>query len=453
PDPSFVPKVKLLKADLHLRLEQYDQSSVAYQDVVESFEPVKVQMNEFTARNDNVKAFFESLVEKDIGGAEPEYLPPIVKQWVQENNTLEDAKLTLSDLQMIRDDIDDSRDTLDQIEARLSSGARVKSFPKLAEGLSVGIEVESRLIDLREAMLDREYQLLKSELNAAEQQEWASLQERTEEMEAKYDEMPKTRQEVQQRSERLEERFEELRSALDDVSYEIETQQKQLEAIDTYLEDNPDHGFSEAELDKIAAQKRALRQNLGELKTVRKDLQQEVAVARQQVGVGDQVSDMEGRVRKRYLEQLARQRSFLNSIRSRADSGSRQGLEDIQSARRILPGIESQLEGFFRKMNELVGEKTKGLRQSLLNERQMLARLDNQAATLMADSKDVTAGAAYASFMAVKRDFDQIILRGDVGLIDVAWRKKEDQTNDINQLFEDRTAQLKALQESFEEIR
>lgn len=453
PDPTFVPKVKLLKADLHLRLEQYSRSEVAYEDVVETFEPVKTQMTEFTSRNENVRAFFESLVERDIGGAEPEYLPEIVKEWVQENDTLSDAKLTLSDLQMIRDDLQDSRNTLEQVEARLGSGARIQSFPKLAEGLSVGIEVESRLIDLREAMLEREYKLLQAQMNQAEKQEWGSLQQKAEKLETQYDEMPKTRQEVQARSERLNARFEKLRNVLDDVSYEIQTQQEQLAAIDTYLENNPDHGFTDAELDEIADKKQALRRNLNELKQFRKQLQQQVAVARQQIGVGDEVTDMESRVRERYRGQLARQRSFLNSIRSRANGTNRQALEDIASARRVLPGVETRLEGFFRKMNSLVEDKTQGLQQSLKNERQMLSRLDSQLETLLAESKQVTAGAAYASFVSVKRDFDQIILRGDVGLIDVAWRKKEDQTKEINQLFEDRTAELKALQESFEEIR
>lgn len=453
PDPTFVPKVKLLKADLHLRLEQYERSEVAYEDVVSTFQPVKTQMNEFVARNDNVKAFFSSLVEKDVGGAEPEYVPPIVKQWVEENDTLAAAKLTLSDLQAIREDIDESRNTLDQIEARLGSGARIQSFPKLAEGLSVGIEVENRLIDLREAMLEREYELLESKMTDAERQEWAQLEARAEDIERKYDEMPKTRQEVRERGERVTTRFDRLRSTLDDISYEIDTQEEQLEAIDAYLDNNPDHGFTEEELDEIAEKKRTLEKRVSELKELRKELQQQVAVARQQVGVGDEVTDMESRVRQRYREQLSQQRNFLSSIRSRANGAQQQELRTIASARRKLPEIESRLEGFFRKMNGLVGDKTQGLRQSVRNERRMLDRLDNSIETLIVDAKDVTAGAAYASFVAVKRDFDQIILRGDVGLVDVAWRKKEDKTKDINQLFENRTAELKALQESFEEIR
>ena len=135
-------------------------------------------------------------------------------------------------------------------------------------------------------------------------------------------------------------------------------------------------------------------------------------------------------------------------------NGSRASeLENIKQARRSLPKVESRLDGFIQRMNELVGKKTSDLRRSVRNEKKMLDRLEKQLDQQIAQARKVTAGAAYASFVSVKGEFDQIIMRGDVGLLDVAWRKKEDMSQRINQLFEDRTAELKNLSESFEEIR
>jgi len=57
------------------------------------------------------------------------------------------------------------------------------------------------------------------------------------------------------------------------------------------------------------------------------------------------------------------------------------------------------------------------------------------------------------NYQAVGRQFEEIILRGHVGLIDVSWRKKESVTTEINQLFENRASELQLLRDAFQDVR
>ena len=60
---------------------------------------------------------------------------------------------------------------------------------------------------------------------------------------------------------------------------------------------------------------------------------------------------------------------------------------------------------------------------------------------------------AYVNFMKARAEYTEIVLRGEVGIIDVVWKKKEDMSEKISKLFEDRTSELNLLQEAFEEVR
>ncbi|MFP4597144.1 MAG: tetratricopeptide repeat protein [Persicimonas sp.] len=453
PDPTFVPKVKLLKADLHLRLQQYERAKATYDDVVGSFTPVKDELEEFTDQKQDLRAFFEELVEAEMRGERPRYMPRLVQQWIEGSEELDQAKLNVSDLARVRRDIEASYSDLEQMEARLESGARVESFPALAEGMALAVEVESRLVSLRQDMIEEQYNVLSSKMTDTQEQEWERLEAQVSKLRERYKEMPKSQADVRERARHIEERFTQLRRNLDEVTFQIDNQSEQLDAIDDYLDDPDRHSFSAEEMRELEEKRAEARATISQLRDLKAALQQETEVARQRVGMGDEAMVREQQVRKQYRRKLAEQREFLEQVDTRGSADGSQQLEELQQARQILPRVESRLQGFFSRMNELVGERADELTRDLVSERKMLTMLDQEVASLMGESKQVTAVLAYHSFQQVKRDFQDLIMRGDIGLIDVAWQKKEDTTRSINQLFEDRTAELKTLQEAFDEVR
>ncbi len=449
PDPTFVPKVKLLKADLLLRLQQYDLARAGYTDVVNTFTPVKKELETFVADTRDLENFFDDLVEAQVRGERPAYMPQLVQQWVDESNVLEDVKLTVADLANVRASIDSSYADIEQMEARVESGAHIESFPKLAEGMRVAVELESRVVSLRQDMIEAQHELLSASMSPAEKQQWKELEAKGAKLRKAYESMPKTRAQVMERSERVERRFDMLRSTLDEVTFEIDRQREELDAIESYVSQNE---FTPEQLRAIDKKKAEARKTLASLRKLQSQIRQEIDVARQRVGLGDKVTTREQSIRDEYRQVLARQREFLERLQGGA-SGSQAKLEQLQAARLVLPTLESKLKAYFTRMNEVVGDRTQELRHDLAAERKMLEMLDKEVAHLMGQSKEVTAAVAHQGFMTIRQDFHDIIMRGDIGLIDVAWQKKEDMTQRINQLFEDRTAELKTLQEAFEEVR
>ena len=59
---------------------------------------------------------------------------------------------------------------------------------------------------------------------------------------------------------------------------------------------------------------------------------------------------------------------------------------------------------------------------------------------------------AYNSFARVEKQFFDLILKAQVGVVDAAWTQKKERTDAITALENERRAQLKALQDEFSEV-
>jgi hypothetical protein len=76
---------------------------------------------------------------------------------------------------------------------------------------------------------------------------------------------------------------------------------------------------------------------------------------------------------------------------------------------------------------------------------------DQQAAmdALVADSRDVIGRIAFRSFSAVRAQFYKLVLKADVGVIDVAWSRKRERLEKIQQLAQEKAAELDVLDRDY----
>ena len=453
PDKTFIPEIRLLKADLMLRLDEYEDAKTAYRNASETFEPIQSSMVRFIDRGETVREYFKKLVEQEFKGQDPTYLPEDVREYVDEDVEMRDVRLTVEDINRLEDEVETTQAAIEEIEARLGSGSRVRSFPRIAEGISVGIELESQLVELREKLLKKEYELLKPQMSQAERETWNRMRKQMQDVQKRYEAAPHTRQEVQAREEFLGKEFGQMRAELDRLSRQIDGQRQQLKDINRFVRENLEGTMSQKRRQRIEELRAEVRNNIRQLEQREKAMRQELAVSRQKMGVGDAVTDKERALRQRYKNLLADRRAFLERFHDRVTASRRDSLDRIEQAWSQLPPVDERLQSFFTEMNSIASEKAADLRETIARERQMLDRRRERLANLRDSAEGTIAGMAMRNYAEVKNKFDQIVLRGDVGLIDVAWREKEGMTDKIDQLRENRRSELEALRDSFEEVR
>jgi hypothetical protein len=70
----------------------------------------------------------------------------------------------------------------------------------------------------------------------------------------------------------------------------------------------------------------------------------------------------------------------------------------------------------------------------------------------MGDTKNLVGRIALNSFKRVQKQFYHLILKADVGIIDVAWDRKTDKSKQIQKLAQEKSHQLKLLDQDFAEV-
>ena len=114
--------------------------------------------------------------------------------------------------------------------------------------------------------------------------------------------------------------------------------------------------------------------------------------------------------------------------------------------------VESQLGERDVAVEAVVNERTADMKRIVDEESGKLAGYRDQMAALSTESEDVVGGVAYASFEAVRHRFYDLVLRSDVGRIDVAWGTREEHRMRVDNLTRERASQMQAIDDEYREI-
>ncbi|MEC9439817.1 MAG: tetratricopeptide repeat protein [Myxococcota bacterium] len=458
PDPETYTRALLLKADLAMRVDDYDTALESYETVLERFEPVRQQLDDFAKEHEDLRGFFRSLVREDLTLDVPEGLPTIrtdfkalpPEKWLTQDEKLEQARQLIDDVGLARVNLLSAFDDLEQIEARLNSGAAVKSFPKLAEGMALVTELESQLINVQRLLVSKLSASISPSLTGADKATWDAIRQDLDMLEARYKVIPEDAEALKEREKQVSKDFQRLREQLNEVGYSIDQVRAELTAIETYmqLQDVP---LSEEERAEVDALREELRQTIKALEDEQVRLRAEIARARESVGAGDVVSVPERSLRQLYMGKLAEASDFLLTKRSLAKNPSE--LAQIERLRGQIPPLYGRISSYYVQMDGIVGTKADEVRKTLANLRKVLQTQSGELDLVTQDSKGFAGDVALQTFVNRREQFTGIVLRADVGKIDVLFQSKEDSTNKINDLFQKRTNELRALQEAFEEVR
>ena len=443
-NPNLIAEANLLRADLSLRLKEYDAALVDYETVINKFSPLSVEMNTFTAQHKNIDDFFTALVRDEFAGVESD-LPPLVKKWTANDPKMKKSMQTLKDVKVIEDDIAYSFRLLDEMDARLGSSSKVMSVPELAEGLMQGIDAENRIITIQRKLVDRQAELVT--MTGASKAQWLTKLDTLNSMQSLFQELPQTRADITERDNAKLKEFTDMRKTLDDISFEIKNQKAQIEALDNYMSERFGRKLTETEKVEFPAYREKLRKEVADTISKKAELEAGLSNAKASLRASNDLAATETVIRDNYRAKLKEAQMFLSQF------GTSSELTQIKASQDMIPGHEQRLKAFYAQLDTYAETALVEIRAEVAKQRALESSYKESVAQLMSARNSGAGTLAYINFMAARRQFNETVLKGDVGIIDVVWERKDDRSNKIGQMFEDRANQLKRLQESFDEVR
>ncbi len=97
-------------------------------------------------------------------------------------------------------------------------------------------------------------------------------------------------------------------------------------------------------------------------------------------------------------------------------------------------------------------KKGNEIRDKVLAEQALLQEYNGDVTRASGDARQLVGRIAFDSFRRVRGQFYDLVLKADVGVVDVAFTRKRDKTADIQTMAAQKERELKALDDEFKEV-
>ncbi len=446
PQSTNTPTVRILEGNLRIRKAQmlrlaevtgtrntgetsspgaeYDKAEKIFTETHDAYHPSYIALTKMVDGSLNPASFIDQISQRNTRVTqEATPIPEAAAQWLREQPEVQRVVGVETDLAQIQSDIDSAEATIGRLEGVLATGDRLTLYPALASRRMRIAAIQHDLIRMRNEMADAQIRAGANGGSAtgsrkALAQEYATLGD----PEAAY---------AQRRGDESR-GYDQLGAKSAEVSGALMATQAMSVALRKYAIDVDMPADQKAtmtkELDDAAREARAIEDELAEV-------DKEIVLGKDLAGVGDQDILRARELRARLVAaQDAEERAFGGKAHPQAERAARLAATLTQADQQIDRLVE---QGIAEVKNTLVQE-----RQNLTEYKQLLADYE-------AEARGVGSDVLAASFQDVKAKFEDVIVRTDVGAVDVAWSKKEDSDDDYKRLNLARSRDLKQLKDEF----
>lgn len=447
-DSIVAPEARILRAHLYLKLSRYTDAAQTYKDVINTYAPVRDEVDALLKLHDDpVKYFDDLLAQNDKDFDVTSLLPPAAARWATTQQDVAEAMRVTTDLGTSRRGVTESNQLAEQIlKAIDEKGAN--AFPVLQEGYSKAEAVDATLTRDSQQLIEAEQQLLVGKLGDLAAQLDAAHRER-QALQEKFNALPKSEQDVAERKARYMHRLDSLDRAAFDLQNQINGLQAMLNAIEKWVVDTrKDRTPDPAAEKKFLANVKDVRGAVTELADAVAEVRQ--SIKDEKLRSGNATAD--DQVRADYQTALDKEKGLLAQAATRLDAND-------QATQARIAGLQKQIEAYRARvasaklqLQTAVANKAENVRKLVAAEQQKLRGYSGEVDSVASDARNLVGRIAFDSFKRVRKQFYDLVLKADVGMVDVAWTKKQDDTDKIQELSKQKDKELKSLDDEFKEV-
>lgn len=451
-DSPVAPEAQLLQGNLELQLGRHDNAYETFADVVRKLSPVRDQILAVVQRPDPV-AYFDELLKKREGALDiTTLLPRPAQSWVAVDREIEVARSISGELDQGQVDLRESEQLISKMLDVLKV-ARVNHFPQFQEGAQHAVQVSNALTALEGQLVRLQMALLGDDLPEPLRQRLALLEAERAELDLKFKNLPTTEAQYEARQERFLKRVAELEEKSFDLRRQVDGMRAELVGMRKYWDDTKkQRRVSRAADAERQSEFEQYLQLIGQLEEARVEINRQIATERA-TAFGQAVGgDLEEDLRVRYRQQLLEMQKIISDAKQGLGADRNAKLARIDRSRVEIDRLHTDLAGLRQRMREKAQERAGDYMARIKQEQQLLEEYARQIGAIENDTRHLVGEIAYGSFTRVGRQFHDLVLRGDVGIVDVAWGQKRERSDRISSLVQDRDRELRKLQAQFSEV-
>lgn len=436
PESKYIADGSILRGNLLLRNGQLDEAAKVFKGATDAYGPVRNKLDKVLVDHPDTHTYFRDLVRDNIEVFDANsILPAEAVPFASEEADLKRALDVLSDMAEARALVKETSLLIRRLDDAIKLGNPGSIFPDLRRQRERTTALRNRAVLLRKGLISS------AEAKASQSSGVAELKQERQKLEAALAKLPRAEDDFTARDQQLLGGFTGSARQINQLEVELLGMDARIVATERFLADTQDARTNpegvQAMQTELTAQKGAVegfRKQLDELK-----LQQEAG--RLQVGVGDARYTHDDALRSQYVALVDRERSLL-------------GAQDptIDGMFRRVGAVESTIATRDGQIEAAVTERIAQMKQVLDAETVNVEGYQTQLTKLEADAEDVVGSVTFANFSAVRQRFYDLVLRADVGTIDVSWADREEHRMRVELLTRERAREIQSLDDEFKEI-
>ncbi|HEY1817366.1 MAG TPA: tetratricopeptide repeat protein [Kofleriaceae bacterium] len=460
PGTSRTPTTRILEGNLRIRKAQairlaqitgtsltndtqdpgieYDKAVKIFNDTHDQYYPSYQAISQVVDGNMDASAFVDQLAGRTthtVTSAPP--IPDAAAQWLRDEPAVQRIVDAEQDLGEIANNIRRSEQTIARLQAVIATNDRTNVYPAIASRRHRIAAIEASLVGIRNDLADQQLRLVDSsgdlaQLSAARKQlaqQYAQLGDpealyssRVRDTRAGYDAIETTATEIE--------------SALDST-------QAMAIAMRKYALDSKPATDPTSDLDAAAKDAQAIEDELA-------DIRQQATLGKDLAGIGDpEIASARDLRRQLMHAQDAEQRSLDGFAAASHDRNASQKLAKLADRATelvtMLDATDAQLDG-------IVAQGIEAAKADLSEQQTILGDSKQQLAQYEQEAHALGSAVLAQSFKDVKAKLYDVIVRTDVGVVDVSWSQKQDDDDDLKRLNLARSRELRQLHDEFKDV-
>lgn len=473
PMSQQLPTVRLLEGNLRIRkaqslhekivggiqigtdlgLEEYLKADELFQSTHELYAVPHSQLAHIIEAHDDPQNFLAQITRRSSSTFQTQStMPEIAAAWVREEPEIGRVMNIETDLGTVGLEIAEAERTIFRLEAALVAPNRVNLFPTLASKRVRSTEIFDEILALREQLATEERALAK---RAGTDPATSEAVRNTRTAATRIAELPEAGESESKRIDLARDAFDELEHTSSETMVTVTTTRATMVAIDKFLKESQPPAEPvrkatwESDRTKITSELGDLENELRQIESELDNVRREIVLGRDRAGYSDESSLLGESLRSNLRDALASEHAALATPAGRAD-GTRAG--KIDALIRRSDAVLAQLDGVNRAVADIVEGELVEVRQNLERERAELAAYRREFLLYEAESRELGGSVLAEAFRTVKDKLYDILVRTDVGVVDVTWSQKEEADDDLRRLNLDKQREIRHLKDEFSDL-
>ncbi len=463
PDASKLPDVKILEGNLRLRkakrlaysnegnsAEEYEKARKVFEKTSDTFKEPYHELKRVIAEGTDPRQFMAQITGRVAEAFQVKTsLPEVAAEWVRKQPDIERVISIESDLGQVSDEIVEAERTIERLDQALTTSAGVNVFPTLAEKRTRSTEILEDLESIRISLADRLRELVIGSANAAERARLDDLTANRKRMLEDFHNLPDTDVAYGERIQRARNEYTELDKRTSEVAVVIDATEATLAALIKYLADQ------QVKPEEVASFEKTIQELRAEVKGMRAELasiRNEATLAKDAAGTGDEVALRANRIRDLLRQALADEQNYMQGLIGRLSGSKRTKADQIVSLVTRANSVALKLDEVNATIDEVVDMVLADVRASVEEEKARLSAYKREYNEYEQESQSLGGDVLGASFLDVQNQFKEVLVRSDVGIIDISWAQREFAAETAKRLNLDKKRAMRTLAADFREV-